>query len=184
MKPRWKKAGPNGEMEVTIKGQRYKIEKALDHNLRHKGEYKIMMWDKRSRDWEWDNTVQGKGYAKEIVMDKLDENFQDGRNPQDKGDSARHGIPKKPSISALKKIRSSPTASKRKKQLAHWQINMRKGKQKNEDVAAVNTGSIPNPATTVMGKRPKEINVTDRRRKKSQLPVLLKRFRKHMEENG
>ena len=114
----------------------------------------------------------------------MKENFKDGRNPQDKGDSARHGIPKKSSISALKKIRSSPTASKRKKQLAHWQINMRKGKQKNEDVAAVNTGSIPNPATTFMGKRPKEINVTDRRRKKSQLPVLLKRFRKHMEDNG
>lgn len=184
MKPRWKKAGPNGEVEVTIKGQRYKIEKALDHNDRHRGEYKIMMWDKRRRDWEWDNTVQGKGYAKELVMDKLDENFQDGRNPQDKGDSARHGIPKKASISTLKKIRSSGSASKRKKQLAHWQINMRKGKQKNEDVAAVNTGSIPNPATTVMGKRPKEINVTDRRRKKNTLPVLLKRFRKHMEENG
>ena len=114
----------------------------------------------------------------------MKENFKDGKNPHDKGDSARHGIPKKSSISALKKIRSSSTASKRKKQLAHWQINMRKGKQKNEDVAAVNTGSIPNPATTVMGKRPKEINVTDRRRKKSQLPVLLKRFRKHMEDNG
>ena len=104
MKPTWKIAGPNGEVEITIKGQRYKIEKALDHNERHKGEYKIMMWDKRRRDWEWDNTVQGKGYAKELVMDKLDENFQDGRNPQDKGDSARHGIPKGATIAQLKKI--------------------------------------------------------------------------------
>ena len=66
----------------------------------------------------------------------MKENFQDGKNPQDKGDSVRHGIPKKSSISALKKIRSSSTASKRKKQLAHWQINMRKGKT-NEDAAAV-----------------------------------------------
>ena len=72
-KPRWKKAGPNGEIEITIKGQRYKIEKALDHNERHKGEFKIMMWDARRRSWEWDNTVQGKAYAKELVMDKLDE---------------------------------------------------------------------------------------------------------------
>ncbi len=61
---------------------------------------------------------------------KVDENFADGKNPQDKGDSARHGIPKGASIAQLKKIRSSDTASPRKKQLAHWQINMRQGKKK------------------------------------------------------
>lgn len=58
------------------------------------------------------------------------ENFADGRNPQDKGDSARHGIPKNATIAQLKKIRSSDTASPRKKQLAHWQINMRQGRKK------------------------------------------------------
>ena len=58
------------------------------------------------------------------------ENFADGRNPQDRGDSSRHGIPKKATIAQLKKIRSSKTASPRKKQLAHWQINMRQGKKK------------------------------------------------------
>jgi hypothetical protein len=58
------------------------------------------------------------------------ENFADGKNPQDKGDSARHGISKGMSIAQLKKIRSSDTASPRKKQLAHWQINMRQGKKK------------------------------------------------------
>jgi hypothetical protein len=51
------------------------------------------------------------------------ENFMDGRNPQDKGDMARHGLKGK-SITQLKKIRSSETASPRKKQLAHWRINM------------------------------------------------------------
>lgn len=51
-----------------------------------------------------------------------------------------------------------------------------------EDAAAVNTGSIPNPAVTAMGPRVKEIPVTDRRRKKQM--VLLKRFRKYMEDNG
>ena len=61
---------------------------------------------------------------------RLTENFADGKNPRDKGDSKRHGIPKKASISALKKIRSSDTASPRKKQLAHWQINMKQGRQK------------------------------------------------------
>ena len=57
------------------------------------------------------------------------ENFKDGKNPQDKGDSARHGIPKNATISQLKKIRSSDNSSPRKKQLAHWQINMRQGRK-------------------------------------------------------
>lgn len=51
-----------------------------------------------------------------------------------------------------------------------------------EDAPATNTGSIPNPAQTAMGPRIKSINVTDRRRKKDQIPVLLKRFRKYIED--
>ena len=60
---------------------------------------------------------------------ELRENFQDGRNPQDKGDMARHGLKGK-TITQLKKIRSSETASPRQKQLAHWRINMVQGKNK------------------------------------------------------
>ena len=45
------------------------------------------------------------------------------------------------------------------------------------------TASIPNPADTAMAPRVNTINVTDRRRKKDQLPVLLKRFRKYTESN-
>jgi hypothetical protein len=56
-----------------------------------------------------------------------DENFADGKNPQDKGDSARHGIPKHASISSLRKIAKQ---GGRKGQLAHWQANMRSGKNK------------------------------------------------------
>lgn len=63
-------------------------------------------------------------------VNEMFENFMDGKNPQDKGDSARHGIPKGATLTQLKKIRSSDSASPRKKQLAHWQINMRKGKKK------------------------------------------------------
>ena len=44
--------------------------------------------------------------------------------------------------------------------------------------------SIPNPADTVMGPRLKTTSVTDRRRKKDQVPVLLKRFRKYMEDQN
>ena len=81
----------------------------------------------------WNEIAKKLGYKFEILNEGkqgMAENFADGKNPQDKGDSKRHGIPKKASISALKKIRSSDTASSRKKQLAHWQINMRQGRQK------------------------------------------------------
>jgi pyrimidine deaminase RibD-like protein len=57
----------------------------------------------------------------------VNENFADGKNPQDKGDSARHGIPKHASISSLRKIAKQ---GGRKGQLAHWQANMRSGKNK------------------------------------------------------
>lgn len=57
------------------------------------------------------------------------ENFMDKRNPQDKGDMARYGLKGK-TLSQLKKIRSSETASPRQKQLAHWRINMVQGKNK------------------------------------------------------
>lgn len=60
--------------------------------------------------------------------DFIKENFKDGRNPQDKGDMARHGLKGK-SIAQLKKIRSSDSASPRAKQLAHWKINMHKKKR-------------------------------------------------------
>jgi hypothetical protein len=68
--------------------------------------------------------------SKEYYANDVNENFADGKNPQDKGDSKRHGISKGTSIADLKKIRSSDSASPRKKQLAHWQINMRQGKKK------------------------------------------------------
>lgn len=85
----------------------------------------------------------------------------------------------KMTLAKARALKNRPGATTMDKKQANFFINMH-----TEDAAAVNTGSIPNPATTVMGKRPKEINVTDRRRKKNRLPVLLKRFRKHMEENG
>jgi len=50
-----------------------------------------------------------------------------------------------------------------------------------EDAPAVNTGSIPNPATTAMGPRFKATTVVDRRRRKKDQPVLLKRFRDYFE---
>jgi len=55
------------------------------------------------------------------------ENFADGRNPQDKGDSKRHGVPTKSSVSNLRKVAKQ---GGRKGQLAHWMANMKSGKAK------------------------------------------------------
>ena len=55
------------------------------------------------------------------------ENFADGKNPQDKGDSKRHGVPTKSSVSTLRKVAKQ---GGRKGQLAHWMANMKAGKQK------------------------------------------------------
>ena len=59
------------------------------------------------------------------------ENFADGRNPQDKGDAKRHGVPTKASVSTLRKVAKQ---GGRKGQLAHWMANMKAGRAKNEDV--------------------------------------------------
>lgn len=55
------------------------------------------------------------------------ENFADGRNPQDKGDSKRHGINTKASVSSLRKTAKQ---GGRKGQLAHWLANMKSGRKK------------------------------------------------------
>ena len=56
----------------------------------------------------------------------------DGKGPGKPGDAARHGLKGK-TKAQLKKIRSSKTASKRKKQLAHWMINMHHNEEVNLD---------------------------------------------------
>ena len=58
----------------------------------------------------------------------VDENFADGRNPQDKGDSKRHGVPTKSSVSNLRKFAKSHSG--RAAQLAHWAANMKAGRAK------------------------------------------------------
>lgn len=57
----------------------------------------------------------------------VDENFADGRNPQDKGDAKRHGINTKASVSSLRKTAKQ---GGRKGQLAHWLANMKAGRKK------------------------------------------------------
>jgi predicted chitinase/pyrimidine deaminase RibD-like protein len=61
----------------------------------------------------------------------IKENFADGKHPERKGDSARHGIPKGATLAQLDKIGHG---SGRKAQLARWQANMKRGRAKNEDI--------------------------------------------------
>ena len=63
------------------------------------------------------------------AVHKLLENFADGKNPQDKGDSKRHGINTKASVSSLRKTAKQ---GGRKGQLAHWLANMKAGRAKNK----------------------------------------------------
>jgi len=64
-----------------------------------------------------------------VQGNKIKENFADGRNPQDKGDSKRHGVPTKASVSTLRKVAKQ---GGRKGELAHWMANMKAGKAKNK----------------------------------------------------
>ena len=63
----------------------------------------------------------------EISKQGVAENFADGKNPQDKGDSKRHGVPTKASVSTLRKVAKQ---GGRKGQLAHWMANMKSGREK------------------------------------------------------
>ena len=76
---------------------------------------------------DWGTDKLTKKYKKDTPGQSVKENFMDGKNPEDKGDMSRHGLKGK-TIAQLKKIRSSDSASPRQKQLAHWYINMHKGK--------------------------------------------------------
>jgi hypothetical protein len=58
---------------------------------------------------------------------EMEENFADGKHPEDKGDSKRHGVPTKGSVSSLRKFAKSHSG--RAAQLAHWMANMKSGKQ-------------------------------------------------------
>jgi len=66
-------------------------------------------------------------WQKLVGSGQIKENFADGRNPQDKGDSQRHGIPKGATMAELEK---ASHAAGRKGQLARWQLNMRRGHKK------------------------------------------------------
>ncbi len=68
--------------------------------------------------------------SKDELLKSLDENFADGKKPGRKGLSKRVGIPKGATLSQLEKIAKNSSGEKRR--MAQWQLNMRRGKNKNK----------------------------------------------------
>jgi hypothetical protein len=81
--------------------------------------------------------IFNQNFGDEMLEHTMAENFADGRNPQDKGDSQRHGIPKGASMAELEK---AAKASGRKGQLARWQLNMRRGRKKANESTVMEGG--------------------------------------------
>ena len=84
---------------------------------------KLIAAGEERRAWQLIQKVSGV----KLVGKEFDENFADGKNPQDKGDSKRHGVPTKASVSTLRKVAKQ---GGRKGQLAHWMANMKSGREK------------------------------------------------------
>jgi pyrimidine deaminase RibD-like protein len=77
--------------------------------------------------YAWHVSLEGKASE----YQRTNENFADGRHPEDKGDAKRHGINTKASVSSLRKTAKQ---GGRKGQLAHWLANMKAGKKKHESI--------------------------------------------------
>jgi hypothetical protein len=84
----------------------------------------------------WDQTDDGAGFWNKhrgedvrVWEQGVAENFADGKNPQDKGDSKRYHVPTKASVSTLRKVAKQ---GGRKGQLAHWMANMKAGRAKDK----------------------------------------------------
>ena len=133
--PKWKRAGPNGELEIKFPtGRRFKVEKELDQNERHKGKWKVMEYKPGGVDnWEWVNTYSPKGFAKQQAM-------------------------------------MLGQYDKRGKKVADYSKTFQYESVMYEEVPAVNTSSIPNPADTVQGPK-----------KKEKKPRVIRRFKSYMD---
>ena len=104
----------------------------VKHKFRSQGIARLMYDFVKSKGYKiqrsWDQTDAGAGFwDKHRGEERVWENFADGKNPQDKGDSVRHGIPKNATMAELEK---ASHAAGRKGQLARWQLNMRRGHKK------------------------------------------------------
>jgi hypothetical protein len=154
MTPKWKKAGPNGEQEIKFPtGRKFLVEKQLDANLRHRGEWKVMEWDARTNDWEWGDTYSPKGYAKEMVM-KMGQYDKRGKKVADYSKTFKFE-------SVDEEVTTTADAG-----IPHDTKDM---------------GPSRLPTNILRRDIGRPINVTDRRRRKDKTPRILKKFRKYID---
>ena len=136
----------------------YQRESQLQRIYNHPDEKKVMLDvaksmlkqflgknDKEAKALGYDQAI--KAAADKVIeilkqdQQSVAENFADGKNPQDKGDSKRHGINTKASVSSLRKTAKQ---GGRKGQLAHWLANMKAGKAKKNETL---TEAVIHPST-------------------------------------
>ena len=181
MTPKWKKSGPNGEKEITFStGRRFQIEKQYDQNERHKGEWKIMEWDKRLRDWEWHETYNPQWYAKEQVM-KMGQYDSKGKKVTESIINIKPELEESPvnmrNLKLINKIKKSGA--------------VKQGSMKKEEAMTAADAGIPHdtnnmgpsrlPAHILRRRLGIPINVTDRRIRKDKSPRMLKKFRRYVD---
>lgn len=92
-------------------------------------------------------------------------------------DNSENSDFEKQTLNVYKKIQRWSKQTPKNKAVTSWM------KAQNMKEEMTTTAAIPNPADTAMGPRLRTINVTDRRRKKDKTPILLKRFRKYVEDS-
>lgn len=104
---------------------------------KHKDGYQILDGHHRFRAYKLSGTkiipaqIVPDSDIEEIGKQDVAENFADGKGPGRPGDSQRHGIPKGATMAELEK---ASHAKGRKGQLARWQLNMRRGRKKTNEV--------------------------------------------------
>jgi len=126
---------------MTIKVQTEEKKKIIIRDLLNKAHYtKAIMYDDavpnldsflelkaeypHTKFYAWHVSLEGEASE----YQRTNENFADGKNPQDKGDSKRYHVPTKGSVTSLRKFAKGHSG--RAAQLAHWMANMKSGKKK------------------------------------------------------
>lgn len=129
----WKSVSEEVEIPDDITKKLTKITKQLHKSVSAHGRQRDILMNLIKKD--------NKDVKEEVVDENCGpgditfENFMDGKGPGKPGDSARHGLKGK-TTAELKSIRSSDKASPRKKQLAHFMLNMtRKESSISEEIA-------------------------------------------------
>ena len=179
MTPKWKRAGRNGEIEIKFPtGRRFKIEKALDGNERHTGEWKVMEYEPGGvDDWEWNDTYRPKAFAKQKAM-QLGQYDKRGKKVADYSSTFQYESVSYECQDCAEYGSEFCKDCLNEKEIENEHPNCGTpdccGECETADITeeapAMNTAAIPNPADTVQGPN-----------KKKKKPRVLKRFKSYVD---